>query len=634
MHAKSDIRRCGKSAARLTAFLLFVLLAAFPIHAREEIRSFDTVFEVHSDASVTIRETIVVNAEDRSIRRGIFRDIPTTLVNAEGRQIILPLTVASVSRNGMAEPYTEEAIGDGRRIRIGSADVLLPRGEHSYEIVYTMERAARFFGEYDEFYWNATGNYWEFPILAASALVVLPDGADIIEVNVYSEGAALAERSSDNEARFILTEPLAPREGMTVSVAFHKGVLVAPEGMDAAVFWLSDYRDIIAPLLMLVLVIGFNGLAWNAVGRDPEKGVIFPRFHPPHGFSPALINYVHHMGWGGGQWLAYSAALISLAVKGLIEIDKPAKKTTFTLTGKEPDKPLPSGEAVVFSDIKRMAPVSIDKKSGPKFSKSRSEFIKAIERENRSVYFNHNLLYVVVGVVLGLGCLVGMVLLGILDPLFVVIAAFAAVFLSLLTLGTRSIWQGKGIGRFFAIGMIVFMTANLGTLILDAGDMNWFDFPFVAAISIIAITLVFAILMRAPTVHGRKVMDEIDGFKMYLDTAEKERLNFQDEPEMTVARFEAILPYAMALGVEKPWSERFEKDLARNAVRDAGKDYAPNWYHGGNFSSGSLSRAMGGVASGLSSAMISAQPASSSSTGVGGGGFSGGGGGGGGGGGW
>src|SRR5690606_13402178 len=118
---------------------------------------------------------------------------------------------------------------------------------------------------------------------------------------------------------------------------------------------------------------------------------------------------------------------------------------------------------------------------------------------------------------------------------------------------------------------------NSGAFAAEAFDLAVFDFPFVVAVTIIVITLVFAMLMRAPTVHGRKVMDEIDGFRMYIETAEKERLNFQGEPEMSVGRFEAILPYAMALEVEKPWSERFEKDLARHAVKDA-DGYSPHWY--------------------------------------------------------
>ena len=148
--------------------------------------------------------------------------------------------------------------------------------------------------------------------------------------------------------------------------------------------------------------------------------------------------------------------------------------------------------------------------------------------------------------------------------------------------------------------------------------------------------------MRAPTVAGRKLMDQIDGFKMYLDTAEKNRLNYVEkgEPPMTVDRFEAILPFAIALGVEKPWSQRFEADLARNAVAGASGAYSPAWYSGADWrsSSSGISNTVSSISTGMSAAMIAAQPSSSSGSGFsgggGGGGSSGGGGGGGGGGGW
>jgi uncharacterized membrane protein len=136
-------------------------------------------------------------------------------------------------------------------------------------------------------------------------------------------------------------------------------------------------------------------------------------------------------------------------------------------------------------------------------------------------------------------------------------------------------------------------------------------------------------------------MDQLDGFKMYLETAEKNRLNMTGEPPMTIERFERILPFAIALGVEKPWSEHFEGELARNAVADARGDYQPTWYSGRSWSSssGGFSKTVSTVATGMSAAMIAAQPVSSSSSGFssgggGGGGSSGGGGGGGGGGGW
>jgi uncharacterized membrane protein len=154
--------------------------------------------------------------------------------------------------------------------------------------------------------------------------------------------------------------------------------------------------------------------------------------------------------------------------------------------------------------------------------------------------------------------------------------------------------------------------------------------------------------MSAPTIQGRKVMDEIDGFKLYLDTAEKNRLNIVGEPPMSIERFERMLPYAIALGVEKPWTQHFEGELARNAVVGATATgaaigaYIPLWYSGSSgFSANNISSTISTAAASMSAAMIAAQPVQASSSGFssgggggGGGGFSGGGGGGGGGGGW
>ncbi|HCO53519.1 MAG TPA: hypothetical protein DIT93_00695, partial [Pelagibacterium sp.] len=496
---------------------LVVLICAAPAWAREEIREFNAIFEVHADTSVTITEQIAVNAEGNEIRRGIFRDIPTLLETPDGRTIRLPFEVISVTRNGAAEPFAVEGISGGQRIRIGSAEVLLQSGVHRYEIVYRMDRAARLFEDHDEFYWNATGNYWNFPILRARALVTLPEGAQITELNAYTgefgvrSADSSAERLNDRQARFTVTRALGPGEGLTVSVSFEKGILTPPQGTDALLFWFSDYRDYIIPLAMLLIVIAYNALAWGAVGRDPAKGVIFPRFYPPKGFSPALVHYVHTMGWGKTGWTAFSAALISLATKELIEIGKQGKKNTLTVTGQYPKEPLPPGEAVIYGDLKSMSPVTIDKTSGPELAKAKSAFIAALEAENRKVYFNSHMIYIAVGVLIGILSLVVMVATGVLHPLFVFFAAFAAVFLSIIGTAARSFWQGRGIGRFFGLAIMGIFIANSGAFALDVLDLSNIDFPFVAAITIIAVTLVFAVLMRAPTVHGRKIMDEIDG---------------------------------------------------------------------------------------------------------------------------
>jgi uncharacterized membrane protein len=144
--------------------------------------------------------------------------------------------------------------------------------------------------------------------------------------------------------------------------------------------------------------------------------------------------------------------------------------------------------------------------------------------------------------------------------------------------------------------------------------------------------LFFVSIMRRPTVLGRKLLDEVLGFRDYLEIAEKDELNLRNPPEKTPQLFEAYLPFALAMGVEQAWSERFSSVFAR--LRGANDTaYHPSWYNG-SWNSINISDNTSGLMSGLNSAISSSATPPGSSSGGGGGGSSGGGGGGGGGGGW
>ena len=157
---------------------------AIPV-GREQILSFTSNTTLRVDGSVEVVETIEVNAEGDEIRRGIYRDIPTQLVNPDGSRLRSNLTVLEVKRDGRAEPYSVENIaspdsnGGFKRITIGDADVFLDYRVHTYTIRYTMTRMARYFADHDELYWNVTGNYWNFPILKVTATLNVPEGASI-----------------------------------------------------------------------------------------------------------------------------------------------------------------------------------------------------------------------------------------------------------------------------------------------------------------------------------------------------------------------------------------------------------------------------------------------------------------------
>lgn len=621
--------------------LLFAL--ALPALAREEFRTYTSEVTLRVDGSVAVVETIDVNAEGVDIRRGIYRDIPVTMLGESGNKIRIALDVQAVTRDGKAEIFRVERMGDFQRIWIGDPDNLLRRGEHRYAIHYVMERMVRPSADGgDELYWNATGNYWDFPILAATALVHLPEGAVIRNLSAYTGAAGSTEqavtitRESDNSASFRTRRALGPGEGMSFALSFQQGIIAYPEGGEALLQAVSDQRETLLAVGSVLLLLLYNFTAWLRVGRDPPKGTIIPLFHPPKGFSPALTHYVHKWGFGNSGWNAMTATIFDLGVKGLVRIDNAGKELTVTATGKQPDETLPAGEQVLFDYFSAKGAVTFNKENGPDLNTKRGELTSAIERENRAVWFNNHTGFAVLSFVLAAAMIGAMVLFDVLEPVWLFVAVVVGVLVGIGgSAAMGAIRSGNWFSRLFVLAWIGIFGANLMGGALDLFTGLTINNAALAAGSLVVISVVFSILMRAPTVQGRKVMDEIEGFKLYLETAEKNRLNIVGEPPMSVERFERILPYAIALGVEKPWSEHFEAELARNAVSDARESYSPGFYSGGrSFSSGSLSKAIGAASAGMAAAMVAAQPVQASSSGSSGGGFSGGGSGGGGGGGW
>jgi uncharacterized membrane protein len=134
--------------------------------------------------------------------------------------------------------------------------------------------------------------------------------------------------------------------------------------------------------------------------------------------------------------------------------------------------------------------------------------------------------------------------------------------------------------------------------------------------------------LKAPTLAGRRLLDEVDGFKHYLQVAEEDELALQGAPRFTADIYETWLPFAIALDLENEWTEKLNRAVAAGSVEPGYSQ--PGWYRGRNHSTRHFSNTL---AHSFNSAIASSSVAPGSSSGSSGG-SSGGGGGGGGGGGW
>lgn len=560
------------------AACLFVLAAG----AEEKINRFDVGIEVQKDGDIIVTETINVTVEGRDIRRGIFRDLPRYYADDlnPGDKLPYQYDIRRVRRDDSREPYTVEHDGNAYRIRIGAADVLLDYGDHTYVIEYEVKNQIRYFDSHDELYWNVTGNYWLFPIEVASARIALPDGARVTEAIAYTGksgdvGRDYSYSQDGNVLVFETTRPMGRFEGMTVSVSMPKGTIAPPSlGDNGALWWLRNGA-------LAILIASFCGVFWflmsgfQKVGQDPPKGPVFPRYEPPEGYSPAAAHYIFYRGLRGHG--ALISTLIGMGVKGLVDIDASSKKET-TLTRKQGgNAAITPDEAILDAGLfGGLAERTLGGKYDATFTSAYQKFRIALSRKYGSAYFRWNIGYTLAAAVMTIAA--------------VIFAIFQAT--------------------------------------------NWSGWHTLVVLAFASLNGLFMYLMPAPTVKGQKIRTEIEGFRLYLETAEKLQMNAvkvgsDAPPPMSLERYERFLPYAVALNVEKPWTKYFEHQLPAEA-----ENYAPAW---GQFGSRSFSNVGGmndAIMSSMNTGVSSSLPQSSSSSGGGGGGSSGGGGGGGGGGGW
>jgi hypothetical protein len=601
---------------------------------------------------------ITVEALLREIRRGILRDFPTTYRLPDGRRVVVGFDVLSVTRDGAKENFATESLYNGVRIRIGSSSVMLSAGEHTYVIKYRTTRQVGFFTDYDEIYWNVTGTGWAFDIDYAEAWITLPDGAKIKSTSFYT--GAQGEKGQDaavGEQRntfviFRTTKRLPARNGLTVSVAWQKGIVSPPGKAQLAWYFVTDNIAQSLSILGLLLVVFYFLYQWLRYGRDPAPGTIIPVFEPPSGMSAAGLRYVDREAYFDDK--TFTAAIVELGTKGHIQLKE--EKGVTRIERRDGGKPIHDGEEAVLRHLfpNKGKSVQLTKANHQKIGGARNALKDHLGGLYNDLYRNNygkwalGLLLTLLAVVLALaGIAMGYSSRNASD-------SFVGTLLPIIPLMLASFALHNGFtarrdNMFLIVLGVVFgiIPAALGLWYVWRNADGVFQLiPTACAFAAVMVCAFFLEWMETPTKEGRRLIDHIEGFRDYLGTADEEtRLEHLNPPEKTPALFERMLPYAIALDVENSWAKKFAAVLAAAAAAPAAAATGAavsQWYAGNRdwsqdpvgFTSTISNSAEPVVVSSSSSSPGSSGGSSFSSSGSSGGGSSGGGGGGGGGSGW
>lgn len=547
---------------------------------------FHSDIAIHNDASIRVTETIEVNFS--SAHHGIFRNIPYRFATQNGGQASIPIDISGVSQDGRDTQYSTTTDGTYVKVKIGDANNTIS-GSHEYVIRYTAQAATNFFADHDELYWNVTGDQWDEPLSNVSATVRLPSIFPVssISATCYT-GKTGSTQHNCTDDRADSTVSFTSTDYLTIVVGWPTGFVTKPANFDqlrtagsasTPVTRANSYSgwrllvNIFLPLLMFIFMFH----RWWKHGRDPVgKKTIVAEYDPPAGLRPAELGVVRTQQVSS---VAISATIIDLAVRGylkIVEINKP-----FALgIGHYRDYALQSlrpADASCCDYEQALLQALFQNPSVP--SENGQVRLAAFKNHRESAAIFESIRSTIMEGVTARGYYVQ-------NPNKVRLV-------------------------YVPIGLAI---AVSGYFLLDAGLS-------LSGVLVSGLILAgFGWVLPQRTAEGVEIVRQASGFKLFLEKAEKYRLQWQEREGI----FEKFLPYAMVLGVAQKWSTALSSLSSQ----------PPSWYEGnmqGNFNTLILWSALSNFSSSVGESSVSG--AASGSSGFSGG-SSGGGGGGGGGGGW
>lgn len=506
----------------LAAGLALACALAAPAAADERIARFSVDLHLEEDGELLVVEEIDYRFPDEP-RRGIFRDIPIRYAQRWERAYDVGLEVLSVTDEaGSGRPYQVSDRGAAVSVRIGDPDRTVGPRE-TYRITYRVRRATVFRADYDELYWNVTGNGWSVPIDAAEARVYTPGspGPGELRTRCFTgpEGSTAQRCAAVQEGGSVRfhSEGLAPGEGLTVAVGLPKGVLAEPGPAARAFerfrawggFWL------LSPLAALLAMRSL----WRSRGRDPGARDAIPvRYEPPEGLTPAEAGTLLDE---SADMADITATLLDLAVHGYLEIEETESR-----------------RLLFFSDRDYW----LRKKREPDDRRLHErKLFRALFRDADEVQLSalKNRFYTEIP--------------DLVEGLYAELAERKRYF-SGSPDAVRTRWR--------AIAVAVAAAGAAAWAFLSLPPLAGF-----ATVSCGVVVGLFAGHMPARTRRGRRAYEELLGFQEFMEKVDRDRLERMGG--RSVEQFERCLPYAIVLGVADAWADAFADLYAR----------PPDWYH-------------------------------------------------------
>ena len=559
----------NKRKFTVLVLFLFCLTAAFG-QERERIIRFHADITIDVNGRIEVAEHIKVFAAGKEIRRGIIREIPLYRKNKKGKRVPMAYKILAIQCDGQDTWYEIENEDGNMIINLGNQYDFLDRGEHEFTVVYESYGQIGFFDDRDELYWNVTGNTSIFSVEEASATITLPGGAQVVQTDCYTGKYGATEKACTVDGRgniqaFASTRILSPGEGLTVAVGFTRDIIDRSEVMAAEAR--ENRKALLKVIICALICIGYFLVTRLMAGKVPRKEVAIPTFRPPRDLSPAsacVLDRRHY------DKKALAAILIEMAVKGAIAIRNERKGQYLLFNRKDTTRLRPEEQEVHAALFAQADRLRLDNSFDSDMYQAGKKLETAMSRRWQLTDFYPDTVRRIRegGILLNVIFLLYQCIAGGSGLAFLLAAPFVTLeWITMITAGPTDMTKKE----YIAISCIIALFWPMFPMSIGDDPGNWLSWLFFAGLSLIYIMYAFS--MKLCTPEGAKLVAELEGFKMYMKTAEEHRLNLLTPPERTPELLERLLPYAIALGVGNKWCKKFGSVLELS-------NYRPDWYDG------------------------------------------------------
>ncbi len=608
---------------------LFFLLPGF-VFGRDNvnywyIKDFKTEIVLNIDSTAIITEYITADCGNASNKHGIFRVLGTQINTGESI-IQMPIELISISDfYGKAHKYTTINDISNHTItwKIGDPNKIV-KGINYYKIVYKVNNVIYNQLDFDEFYFNILGNFWDMEIDNFNAKIFLPKEINQKDVVIYYYTGPQGSKNNNlatynwfdsNTLVFNSTKTIPKNNGITVSLSVQKNIFLPYSGIlpkENSSFKINNVNLIpssivrvrrIFNLVLPIIALLFCFIVWKKHGDDPEdKRTIIAEYDIPDNLDPLLFGSLWKQGKLQNNFI--TAGIINFAVKKIIKIEETEPGKRMAEKFKKIDKII---NPAIGSLMKKIAKFGQDLNTninalviGKDYvlyrldNKESEESLSSIEKE---------LLFKLFGI-----------------EKSVTLSSLKNKFYKDVHILQKNIKE-----KLIELGYIEKMGLKWQITFATIGGISIFiglQFAFYGLFLSGIVFFIYSFIMPKRTKKGIDTLWKIKGLKLYMEIAEKDRQRFYEKENI----FEKLLPYAIVFGMTELWINKMKMIYGEEKFNAM----IPAWYIGSNFNFSNINS----FTNNFNNIVSNVSSAPHNSSGSGGGGFSGGGGGGGGGGGW